>query len=138
MARCGREAGADDPGQFAPVRRRGVSARRSPRSMRWLPFLRVGYAEGGGAPLERSFGTGFAYYPSGDGSVFGLGINWGHPNRDSFDASTDDQYTLDTYYRFQLLERLAITPDLQLIKQPAQNPGYETVWIAGLRARVVF
>jgi len=105
---------------------------------RWLPFLRVGYTEGGGAPLERSVSTGFAYYPSGDGSVFGLGINWGHPNRDSFDASTDDQYTLDAYYRFQLFERLALTPDLQLIKQPAQNPGYETVWIAGLRARVVF
>jgi porin len=105
---------------------------------RWLPFLRIGYAEGGGAPLDRSVSTGFAYYPSGDGSVFGLGINWGRPNYDSFGAETDDQYTLEAYYRFQLFERLTITPDLQLIKHPAQNPDHDVVWIAGLRARLTF
>jgi porin len=105
---------------------------------RWLPFLRIGYADGSGAPLDRSVSTGFAYYPSGNDSVFGLGINWGRPNRDSFDAATDDQYTLETYYRFQLFERLAVTPDLQLIQQPAQNPEHDFVWIAGLRARLTF
>ncbi len=105
---------------------------------RWLPFLRIGYADGGGAPLDRSLSTGFAYYTSGDDSVFGAGINWGRPNRDSFGASTDDQYTLEAYYRFQLFERLAITPDLQLIKHPVQNPDHDLVWIAGLRARLTF
>jgi porin len=105
---------------------------------RWLPFLRVGYADGGGAPLDRSVSTGFAYYPIGNGSVFGLGINWGRPNRASFGASTDDQYTLEAYYRFQIFERLVITPGLQLIKQPAQNPDQDLVWIAGVRARVTF
>ena len=65
--------------------------------------------------MERSVSTGFAYNPASNGSVFGLGINWGRPNRDSFGAATDDQYTLEAYYRFQLFEHLAITPDLQLI-----------------------
>jgi porin len=105
---------------------------------RWLPFLRIGYADGGGAPLDRSFSTGFAYYTSGDDSVFGVGINWGRPNRDSFGAATHDQYTLEAYHRFQVLERLAITPDLQLIKHPVQNPDHDLVWIAGLRARLTF
>jgi porin len=105
---------------------------------RWLPFLRIGYADGGGAPLERSVSTGFAYYPSSDNSVFGLGINWGRPNRDSFGNTSNDQYTVEAYYRFQLFEQLAITPDLQLIKQPALNPEQDFIWIAGLRARLVF
>ena len=105
---------------------------------RWLPFLRIGYADGGGAPLERSVSTGFAYYPADGDSVFGLGINWGRANRASFGAATDDQYTLEAYYRFQLFERLAITPDLQLILQPAMNPKQDLIWIAGLRARLTF
>jgi porin len=105
---------------------------------RWLPFLRIGYAAGAGSPLDRSVSTGFAYSPSSDGSVFGLGINWGRPNRDIFGASTDNQYTLEVYYRFQLFEHLAITPDLQLVQQPAQNPEQDFIWIAGLRARLTF
>jgi porin len=105
---------------------------------RWLPFLRIGYADGGGAPLERSVSTGLAYYPAGNDSVFGLGINWGRPNRASFATATDDQYTLETYYRFQLFERLAITPDVQLIQHPSINPETDFIWIASLRARLVF
>ncbi|WP_296897525.1 carbohydrate porin, partial [Thiohalocapsa sp.] len=105
---------------------------------RWLPFLRIGYADGGGAPLERSVSTGFAYTPTDGDSAFGLGINWGRANRASFATATDDQYTLEAYYRFQLFQRLAITPDLQLIKHPALNPEQDLIWIAGLRARLVF
>ena len=117
----------------------GVQASISRRlDARWLPFLRIGYADDGGAPLDRSVSTGFAYSPSGNDSVFGLGINWGRPNPASFGADTNDQYTLEAYYRFQLFERLAITPDLQLIQQPAKNPEQDFIWIAGLRARLTF
>jgi porin len=105
---------------------------------RWLPFLRLGYADGGGAPLERSVSTGFAYYPAGNDSVFGLGINWGRANRASFATAADDQYSLEAYYRFQLFERLAITPDLQLVKNPHLNPAEDLIWIGGLRARLAF
>ena len=88
--------------------------------------------------MERSISTGLAYYPAGNDSVFGLGINWGRPNRASFGTASDDQYTLEAYYRFQLFQRLAITPDLQLIKNPPLNPAEDLIWIAGLRARLVF
>ena len=81
---------------------------------RWLPILRIGYADGGGEPLDRSVSTGFAYYASGRDSVLTFGVNWGRPNRESFRSATDNQYTFEAYYRFQLFERLAITPDLQL------------------------
>jgi porin len=105
---------------------------------RWLPFLRRGYADGGGSPLDRSVSTGFAYCATGRDSVFALGVNSGRPNRESIGTATDDQYTVAAYYGFRFFERLAITPDLQLIKNPASNPGEDLIWVAGLRARLVF
>ncbi len=104
----------------------------------WLPFLRVGYGDGGGAPLERSISAGFAYDGLGDDTVLGLGLNWGQPNDDVFDAASDDQYTLEAYVRLQVLPRLAITPDIQLIKNPVSNPEDDMIWVAGLRARLSF
>jgi porin len=104
----------------------------------WLPFLRLGYGDGGGAPLERSVSAGFAYDGLGDDTVLGLGLNWGRPNGDLFKVATDDQYTLEAYARLQVLPRLAITPDIQLIKNPASNPNDELIWVAGLRARLSF
>jgi porin len=38
----------------------------------------------------------------------------------------------------QLFDRLAITPDVQVIKNPAANPDEDLIWIAGLRARLAF
>ena len=48
------------------------------------------------------------------------------------------QYTLEAYYRLQLAEHLEITPDIQLIKDPALNPDEDLVWVAGLRGRLAF
>ena len=104
----------------------------------WLPFLRVGYADGGGAPLERSVSTGFAYYPPEGKGVVGLGLNWGRPNKATFGTDAEDQYTAEFYYRLEVAEHLAITPDIQLIKDPALNPDSDFTWVAGLRARLAF
>jgi len=105
---------------------------------RWLPFLRVGYGDGGGALLERSISAGVGRYTDDGQGVFGLGLNWGRPNRELFGADARDQYTAEMYYRLQLAEHLAITPDIQLIKDPALNPGEDFVWVVGLRARFAF
>ena len=56
----------------------------------------------------------------------------------SFGNASDDQYALEAYYRFQRCQRLAITPDLQLVKNPPSNPAEDLIWIAGLRARLAF
>jgi porin len=56
----------------------------------------------------------------------------------TFGTASDDQYTLEADYRFQLCERLAITPDLQLVKNPPLNPAEDLIWVAGLRARLAF
>jgi porin len=104
----------------------------------WLPFLRMGYADGSGALLERSVSTGFAYYALHGNGVFGLGLNWGRPNSNTYGTDTRDQYTIEAYYRLQIADRLTITPDIQLIQYPALQSGQDFAWIAGLRARLAF
>ena len=62
--------------------------------------------------------------------------NWGEPNEDSLGQDLDDQYTFEVYYRLQLTEQLALTPDIQYLVDPAQNPDEDKLWIFGLRARL--
>jgi porin len=65
-------------------------------------------------------------------------MNRGRPNREIFGTARDDQYTIETYYRLQVLNHLQVTPDLQLLFNPAFNPDEDRVWIFSLRARLVF
>ena len=37
---------------------------------------------------------------------------------------------------YMLSKHLAITPDLQYIKDPALNPNESSIWTAGIRARL--
>jgi len=63
-------------------------------------------------------------------------VNWGEANENSFGAGLKDQYVIETYYRYQLTQQLAITPDVQLLIDPAQNPNHDRLWVLGLRARL--
>jgi porin len=36
----------------------------------------------------------------------------------------------------QLTQELAITPDIQLLIDPALNPDEDSIWVVGLRARL--
>ena len=105
---------------------------------RWLTFLRLGYGDGGGALLDRSVSTGLAYKTADNRSVFGLGLNWGRPGEYAFGADARDQYTVEAYWRFQLATHLSITPDIQVVKDPALDPRQDLVCVVGLRARVFF
>jgi porin len=54
------------------------------------------------------------------------------------DSGLDDQYTAELFYRLQLTQNLAITPDVQLIIDPALNPDEDNIWVFGLRRRMAF
>ena len=105
---------------------------------KWMPFLRIGYAEDGGSLYERSVGTGLGYYMAGTRDLLGVGLNWSKPSESSFGPGLNDQYTLEVYYRYQLSQNLALTPDIQYIKDPALNPDEDSLWVFGLRARLAF
>lgn len=64
--------------------------------------------------------------------VFGIGLNWGDPP----DESLKDQWTAEVFYRLQLSQNLQLTPSIQYLKDPAQNPEHSSIWVAGLRMRL--
>ena len=58
----------------------------------------------------------------------------GTPSADGLDG----QYTAECFCRLQLAQNLAITPDIQLIINPAFNPDENTLVVLGLRARMIY
>jgi len=105
---------------------------------KWLPFLRLGYGDGGGALLDRSISIGFGHSSDRQSDRFGLGLQWGRPNQEIYGTTDDDQYTVETYYRMQVLKHMQVVPDIQLLINPAFNPDEDRVWIFSLRARLAF
>ncbi|MHC4213613.1 MAG: carbohydrate porin, partial [Planctomycetota bacterium] len=85
---------------------------------KWLPFFRAGYADGDASLLQATVSTGIGYYIKEHRDLLGAGISWGEPSANEL----DDQYTAELFYRLQVAQNLAITPDIQLIINPALNP----------------
>ena len=105
----------------------------------WLPFLRLGYSDGGaGTVLDRSVSIGIGRYMRHKSDVLGFGLNWGRPSEETFGPGLRDQYTAELFYRLHLLPHLTITPDVQLVVNPALNPDEDQIWLFGLRARIDF
>jgi porin len=104
----------------------------------WIPFIRAGYADDGGALLEKSISAGFGYQTVPGGNQLGFAYNWGEPMASTWGPGLKDQKTLEVFYRIQLFKELAITPDIQYIKDPALNPEESSLWVLGLRARLAF
>jgi porin len=62
----------------------------------------------------------------------GLAINWGDPP----DSSLSSQTTGEFFYRLQLSKGIAITPSIQLLKDPALNDQHSQIWVYGIRMRL--
>jgi porin len=101
---------------------------------KWLPFLRAGYADGDASLLQATVSTGIGCYMEQSSDLLGVGVNWGKPSANDL----DDQYTGEVFYRLQVAQNLAITPDIQLIINPALNPDENALVVFGLRARMTF
>ncbi len=104
----------------------------------WMPFVRGGYAEDGGSLLERSLSTGVGYKTEAFDGLLGAGINWSTPNSTTFGPGLDDQFALEVFYRAAAGKNLALTADIQYIRDPAINPAESTIWMFNLRARATF
>jgi porin len=99
----------------------------------WLPFLRIGWSDGGASLLEGMVSAGVGYrWKTHD--VFGAGVSWGRPAA----GGLRDQYTAEFFYRFYVTENLFIAPDLQLILDPALAPGTEFLAALGIKMRLTF
>lgn len=101
---------------------------------RWMPFLRGGYSEGESALLEGNVSAGVGRYFSNSKNLLGVGLGWGQPT----DSSLESQVTSEVFYRLQIAENWAITPDIQLLFNPALNPDEDTIAVFGIRSRLNF
>jgi porin len=99
----------------------------------WLPFFRFGYSDGDAALMQTTFSTGLGLKRENN-DVAGVGVSWGAPA----DGSLRDQFTSELFYRFQLTQFLAVTPDVQLIVDPALNPDVDVLAFFGIRLRAAF
>ena len=109
---------------------------------KWMPFVRAGFAEDGGSLLENSLSAGVGYRPktvgTAPGDLLGVAVNWGQPNETVFGSGLDDQYTAELFYRIQVTKEIAITPDVQMLFNPALNPDEDMITVFGLRTRMAF
>ena len=107
---------------------------------KYMPFIRIGDSDGGGgALLETMVSAGLGVYNWDTKELFGVGLSYGEGSEDpvgGFGSNLDPQYTGEIFYRFQLSQHFAITPDLQVIVDPVLNPNDDVVWTPGIRARL--
>lgn len=80
------------------------------------------------------FGIAFDTRHRAARDVLGIGASWGKPANDAL----REQYTGELFYRFQLVERVALTPSLQYIRHPAADPMRDDAVLFGLRTRLTF
>jgi porin len=104
----------------------------------WMPFIRAGYSNNGGALLSKTISTGIGYQSVTGGNQLGIAYNWGEPMESTWRPDLPDQQVVEIFYRIQLFKELAITPDLQYIKNPALNTDKDSIWVIGLRVRLAF
>jgi porin len=100
---------------------------------RWLPFFRFGYADGDAALMQTTFSTGLGLRRENN-DVAGIGVSWGQPAK----GTLREQFTSELFYRIQLTQYLAVTPDVQLIVDPALTPNVDTLAMFGIRLRAAF
>jgi len=112
---------------------RGVAASWSQTFGKWLPFVRGGFADKGVGVLKRAVSAGAGYAVDGRGNYLGVGVNWGQAA-----GSSIDQYTLEAYYKWQVLEHLLIVLDVQYVANPANDPSRSSLWLAGVKLRATF
>ncbi len=99
----------------------------------WLPFLRLGHSDGGaGVSAENAASIGFEYAVRKD-QAWSLGAGWNEPSKKTNGAKLNDEYVLETSYKFQLSKNFSFTPDLQVVINPAKTPNESSIWVFGLR-----
>jgi porin len=99
-----------------------------------VPFLRVGYCPDDvfQTSLEVSWGVAAVRPFDRATDLAGIGATWGKPVQ----ASTRDQFAMDLFYRLQVVDGIQITSDVELVFDPALQPGRSFVAVFGLRSRI--
>ena len=101
-----------------------------------VPFVRYAYAHRGVNDIREnlSIGLGIENMLGQNDDVIGLAWSWEEPSN----PSLRDQFVFESFYRFYITPYTHLTPDIQVVIDPANAPGKDTVVIFGLRLRTLF
>jgi len=101
-----------------------------------VPFARYSYGEGGATPIRQTFALGVGFEkPFGQNhDLIGLGFSWGQPT----DRTLRDQYVFESFYRVVVTPYTHLTPDLQVIFNPSENPAEDRITVGSIRLRTLF
>ncbi len=103
---------------------------------KYVPFLRYAYAHRGlnGIRQNLSVGMGIEDVFGQNDDVIGLAASWAEPAN----TSLSDQYVLEAFYRFYITPHTHLSPDIQVVIDPANAPAKDAVTVFGLRMRTLF
>jgi porin len=97
-------------------------------------FTRFGHSDGGaGVAAESAASVGVEYSPWRS-QALSFGFGWADPAS----PALEDEYVFETSYKVQVTPQFSLTPDLQLLVHPANNPTESSVWVLGLRGIFAF
>jgi porin len=101
-----------------------------------VPFLRYAYAHRGlnGIRQNLSLGVGIEDVFGQNDDVVGLATSWEDPSN----PMLRDQYIVEAFYRFYITPFTHLTPDIQVVLDPANSPTKDSVTIFGLRLRTLY
>jgi hypothetical protein len=104
----------------------------------YMPFAYGGISDGDASTMEADLtaGIGFGFNTAHRAArdFLAFAVNWGKPS----DSSFQEQWTSELFYRFQLVQNIAITPSVQYIVDPQRDPDVKDAWIGSVRGRVTF
>jgi len=109
-----------------------LGASKTTDDQRWMGFVRAGWSKGSAPIYNETYSLGVVRRVRRNSDEVGIAVNWGDPP----DSSLGSQTTGEFFYRLQLSKGIAITPSVQLLKDPALNPTEDTVWVWGIRFRL--
>jgi porin len=102
-------------------------------SEKYFPFVRFGSSNGGaGVAAEASLSGGIEIAMRPD-ETWTLGAGWARPSERTHGSGLRNEWVVESSYKFQLGNNFSLTPDVQWLFNPANNPDRSSVIVAGVR-----
>jgi porin len=100
-------------------------------------FFRFGWGDEDVTPVKTfvSGGVGFEAPFGRENDLVAIGAAWSDPGVGN---GFRDETLVEILYRVEIAKAISITPDLQLVFDPADNPGDDFVVVPGIRLHIKF
>jgi len=103
---------------------------------RFIPFARVSSGNSEITKVKKFFSAGTVFTSPLGRQWDKVGIGYAH-GKPSNNAQRDESM-FELFWLLQLTPIIAVTPDVQVIKNPADNPDESRIWVVGARLQLDF